>query len=128
MTSLPRRKAGFTLIELIVVMLIIAMLASLAVPRYFSSVQKSRDTILKEDLSLMRSALDKYYGDNDKYPTALDELVSRKYLRNIPRDPVTESAATWITVPPEDAEKGGVFDVHSGAEGNAADGSPYKEW
>ena len=128
MKSFSRRLSGFTLIELIVVMLIIAMLASLAVPRYFSSVQKSRDTVLKEDLSLMRSALDKYYGDNDKYPAALDELVSRKYLRNIPRDPVTESTSTWVIVPPEDADKGGVYDVHSGADGNAADGSPYKEW
>lgn len=128
MTSLPRRAAGFTLIELIVVMLIIAMLASLALPRYFGSMEKSRNTVLKENLMLMRDALDKFYGDNDKYPAALDELVSRKYLRSIPRDPVTESATTWITVPPEDPEKGAVYDVHSGAEGNAADGSPYKEW
>ena len=128
MTSLPRKAAGFTLIELIVVMLIIALLASLAVPRYFGSLQKSKDAVLKENLTLMREALDKYYGDNDKYPAALDELVSRKYLRSIPRDPVTESATTWITVPPEDPEKGAVYDVHSGADGNAADGSPYKEW
>ena len=128
MTSLPRKAAGFTLIELIVVMLIIAMLASLALPRYFGSLQKSKDAVLKENLTLMRDALDKFYGDNDKYPAALDELVSRKYLRSIPRDPVTESASTWITVPPEDPEKGAVYDVHSGAEGNAADGSPYKEW
>lgn len=128
MTSLSRTQAGFTLIELIVVMLIIAMLASLAVPRYFGSVQKSKDTVLKEDLTLMRDALDKFYGDNDRYPAALDELVSRKYLRSIPLDPVTESTSTWITVPPEDAEKGGVYDVHSGSEGKAPDGSPYKEW
>ncbi|ADE12052.1 type IV pilin protein [Sideroxydans lithotrophicus] len=128
MASLPRRLLGFTLIELIVVMLIIAMLASLAVPRYFGSVQKSKDAVLKENLTLMRDALDKFYGDNDKYPATLDDLVSRKYLRNIPRDPVTESTSTWITVPPEDPDKGGVYDVHSGAEGNAADGSPYKEW
>ena len=128
MTSLPRRLRGFTLIELIVVMLIIAMLTSLAVPRYFGSVQKSKDAVLKENLTLMREALDKYYGDNDMYPSTLDDLVSRKYLRNIPRDPVTESATTWITVPPEDPEKGGVYDVHSGAEGNAGDGSPYKDW
>ena len=128
MTSLSRRLSGFTLIELIVVMLIIAMLASLAVPRYFGSVQKSKDAVLKENLTLMRDALDKFYGDNDKYPATLDDLVSRKYLRNIPRDPVTESTSTWITVPPEDPDKGGVYDVHSGAEGNAADGSPYKEW
>ena len=123
-----RTARGFTLIELIVVMLIISLLASLAVPRYFGSVEKSKSAVLKEDLSLMREALDKYYGDNDKYPGTLDELVSRKYLRSIPRDPVTESTATWIVVPPEDADKGGVYDVHSGAEGNAPDGSPYKEW
>ena len=128
MTSAPHKGWGFTLIELIVVMLIIAMLASLAVPRYFGSVQKSKDTLLKEDLALMRDALDKYYGDNDKYPGTLDELVSHKYLRNIPRDPVTENTTTWIIVPPDDPEKGGVYDVHSGAEGNAPDGSPYKEW
>jgi general secretion pathway protein G len=123
-----RTARGFTLIELIVVMMIVAMLASLAAPKYFGSLQKSKDAVLKENLTLMREALDKFYGDNDKYPGTLDELVSRKYLRSIPRDPVTESASTWITVPPEEADKGGVFDVHSGAEGNAPDGSPYKEW
>jgi general secretion pathway protein G len=123
-----RTARGFTLIELIVVMMIVALLASLAAPKYFGSLQKSKDAVLKENLTLMREALDKFYGDNDKYPGTLDELVSRKYLRSIPRDPVTESASTWITVPPEEADKGGVFDVHSGAEGNAPDGSPYKEW
>ncbi len=119
--------SGFTLIELIVVLLIIAMLASLAVPRYFGSVQKSKDAVLKENLVLMRDALDKYYGDTGKYPDTLDDLVNRKYLRNIPRDPVTESASTWVTTPPDDADKGGIYDIHSGAEGDTADGLPYKE-
>jgi general secretion pathway protein G len=128
MNSAPHKAAGFTLIELIVVMMIIAMLASLAVPKYFGSVEKSKNAVLKENLSLMRSALDKYYGDNDKYPATLDDLVARKYLRSIPRDPVTESATTWVAIPPEDPGKGGVYDVRSGAEGNATDGSPYKEW
>jgi general secretion pathway protein G len=128
MTSAPRKAAGFTLIELIVVMAIIGMLASLAVPRYFGSIERSKNAVLRENLTLMRDALDKYYGDHDKYPATLDDLVSRKYLRSIPRDPVTESASTWITVAPEDPDKGGVFDVHSGAEGSAADGSPYREW
>ena len=123
-----RKLSGFTLIELLVVMSIIALLASLAVPRYFGSVEKSKNAVLKENLTLMREALDKYYGDNDKYPAVLDELVSRKYLRNIPRDPMTESATTWIIVPPEDPEKGGVFDVHSGYDGKTDDGTPYKEW
>lgn len=126
MTS--RKLTGFTLIELLVVMSIIALLASLAVPRYFGSVDKSKNVMLKENLALMRDALDKYYGDNDKYPDTLDDLVSRKYLRNIPRDPLTESTTTWIVVAPQDQNKGGVYDVHSGAEGNAPDGTPYKEW
>jgi len=128
MRTATRKPAGFTLIELIVVMLIIALLASIAVPRYFGSVQKSKDAVLKEDLSLIRDALDKYYGDHDKYPSTLDDLVSRNYLRSIPRDPITESSSTWVAVPPDDPETGGVFDVHSGADGKAADGSDYKEW
>jgi general secretion pathway protein G len=128
MAGRTHKVAGFTLIELIVVMAIIAMLVSLAAPRYFGSVEKSKNAVLKEDLSLMRDALDKYYGDHDKYPAMLEELVSSKYLRSIPRDPVTESASTWIVVPPSDPDKGAVFDIHSGAEGNAADGSAYKEW
>ena len=128
MGTMTRRARGFTLIELIVVMLIIALLASLAVPRYFGSVQKSKDAVLKENLTLLRDALDKYYGDNDKYPATLDDLVSRKYLRSIPRDPITESTATWVTTPPDDPEQGGVFDVHSGSDDKAPDGSPYKEW
>ena len=123
-----RKTSGFTLIELIVVMLIIALLVTLALPQYFGSVQKSKDAVLKENLVLMRDALDKYYADHDQYPDTLDELVSNKYLRSIPRDPVTESALTWVTVPPEDPDKGGVYDVHSGASGNGADGSPYEDW
>jgi len=122
------KEQGFTLIELIVVMLIIALLASLAVPRYFHSLEKSKEAVLREDLSLMRHALDKYYGDNDKYPSALEDLVTHKYLRKIPPDPVTESPTTWVVVPPEDPQQGGVSDVHSGADGNAPDGSAYKEW
>jgi general secretion pathway protein G len=123
-----QKLTGFTLIELIVVMLIIAMLVTIAMPKYFGSVGKSKDAILKQDLVLMREALDKYYGDTGKYPESLDDLVSHKYLRKIPRDPITESETTWETVPPEDPEKGNVFDVHSGAEGRAADGTLFKEW
>jgi general secretion pathway protein G len=109
-------------------MSIIAMLLTLAVPQYFGSVQKSREAVLKEDLVLMRGALDKYYGDVGKYPDALDDLVSRKYLRGIPRDPITESNATWVTVPPDNPDKGGIYDVHSGADGKGANGSAYGEW
>lgn len=123
-----RQHKGFTLIELLVVMAIIAMLLTLAVPRYFGSVQRSKEAVLKQDLVQLRESLDKYYGDVGKYPDMLDDLVTRKYLRGIPRDPITDSQSTWVTIPPEDADKGVVYDVHSGAEGNGADGSPYREW
>jgi general secretion pathway protein G len=83
---------------------------------------------LRENLSLTRQALDKYYGDNGKYPDTLDMLVNKKYLRSIPKDPIADSSTAWIIVAPEVAEKGGVFDVKSGAAGNARDGSEYKDW
>lgn len=126
--SCRRVRAGFTLVELLVVMVIISLLLTLAVPRYFGSVQKSKEAVLKQDLSMMRESLDKYYGDVGKYPDTLGDLVTRKYLRGIPRDPLTESESTWVIVPPDDPEKGAVYDVHSGAEGTAADGSAYTEW
>lgn len=123
-----RRASGFTLIELLVVMVIIALLVSIAAPRYFNSVEKSKETVLKQDLSVMRDAIDKYYGDNDKYPDSLDDLVSKKYLRKLPVDPITDSATTWVVVPPENSDLGGVFDLHSGAPGNGRDGTPYSSW
>lgn len=122
------RRQGFTLIELLVVMVIIALLVSIAAPRYFNSVEKSKETVLRQDLSVMREAIDKYYGDNDKYPESLDDLVSKKYLRKLPIDPITDSATTWVVVPPADPELGGVFDLHSGAPGNGRDGTPYSSW
>lgn len=125
---MANRRTGFTLIELLVVMAILATLLSLAVPRYFGSVEKSREAVLKQNLALFRETLDKYYGDTGKYPDSLDELVTKKYLRTIPQDPVTESTATWVTVPPADPEQGRVFDVKSGAPGNGRDGTAYKEW
>lgn len=119
---------GFTLIELLVVMTLIALLLTLAVPRYFGSIDKTREAVLHENLFNLREALDKYYGDTGRYPPDLDALVSKKYLRKIPVDPITESAASWLTVPPDDMEKGGVYDVHSGAKGKGRDGSAYGEW
>ena len=123
-----RRAVGFTLIELLVVMVIIAILVSIAAPRYFNSVEKSKEAVLKEDLSTLRDAIDKYYGDSGKYPDTLDDLVSKKYLRKVPVDPITDRANTWVVVPPEDADKGGVYDLHSGASGNGRDGTPYNAW
>ena len=123
-----RAIAGFTLIELLVVMMIIATLLTLAVPRYFNSLERSKEAVLKENLFTVREALDKYYGDNGKYPDSLDMLVKKKYLRNLPFDPVTDSAETWIIVPPDVPEKGVVFDLRSGATGAARDGTEYGSW
>lgn len=122
------RHKGFTLIELLVVMAIIAMLLSLSMPRYFHSVDKSKEAALHSDLSGFRDAIDKYYGDTGKYPDSLDDLVVKKYLRSIPPDPITGSNLTWVPVPPGDSEKGKVFDVKSGAKDVAGDGTPYSEW
>jgi len=123
-----RRRAGFTLIELLVVMAIIASLLSIAVPRYFSSLEKSRETVLRSDLAQMRDSIDKYYGDLGKYPDALDDLVTKHYLRAIPEDPITRSSTTWVVVAPDDGTPGEVFDVKSGAQGAGLDGTNYSEW
>ena len=119
---------GFTLIELLVVLAIISTLLTLAVPRYFSSLQKSKEVVMKENLWIMRDALDKYYGDVGKYPDQLQDLATKRYLRAIPIDPLTETSTTWLVIPPDDPEKGGVYDVKSGAEGTATGGSPYSDW
>ena len=123
-----RSRPGFTLIALLVVMSIIAVLLTLAVPRYFGSLDKSREAVLKEDLFQLRDAIGKYYGDKGKYPESLDALATEKYLRKIPIDPITDSGATWLTIPPDDPQKGGIYDVRSGAEGKASDGTAYAEW
>ena len=116
------------MIELLVVMAIIALLLTLAIPRYFGSLERSKEAVLREDLYQLRDAIGKYYGDKGKYPESLDALASEKYLRKVPVDPITESTATWVVVAPEDPQKGGVVDVKSGAQGKASDGSVYAEW
>lgn len=122
------RRTGFTLIELLVVLAIIATLLMLAVPRYFGSVDRSKEAVLKENLYQMRDAIGKYYADKGKYPESIEALASDKYLRKVPVDPVTESAATWVVVPPEDPQKGGVYDVKSGSPGKSSDGTAHAEW
>lgn len=121
-------RRGFTLIELLVALAIIALLLSIAVPRYLGSLTRSEEAVLKENLALMRDALDKHFADTGRYPAAIEELASKKYLRAVPLDPITQSAATWVQVPPADARLGGVFDVRSGAQGTGADGRPYAQW
>ena len=122
------RRAGFTLIELLVVLAIVATLLTIAAPRYFGSLDRAREAVLRENLYQMRDTIGKYQADKGKYPDSLDALVAEKYLRKVPADPITESSASWVVVPPEDAQKGGVFDVKSGAPGKASDGSEFSSW
>lgn len=109
-------------------MALIALLLSLSVPRYLGSVDKAKETALKQDLSTMRDAIDKYFGDHGRYPDSLQELVARRYLRSIPVDPLTQRTDTWKTMAPEAKEQGAISDVHSTAQGQARDGSQYVAW
>ena len=131
MTGLRRRLCsprGFTLIELLIVLGIVALLLTLAVPRFFPSVDKSKETILAENLRNTRIVIDQYRADTGRYPDSLEQLVEKKYLREIPYDPLTESRETWVVQPPEEGEQGEVYNVHSGAPGNDRNGRPYAEW
>jgi general secretion pathway protein G len=118
---------GFTLIELLVVLAIIATLLTLVIPRYFGSVDRSKEVVLKQSLATVRDAIDKHFGDTGRYPDSLQELVDKRYIRSLPVDPVTESTTTWEIVPPADPAKGGVYDIHSGAPGLASNGRPFSE-
>ena len=130
MTGSFRRTAqrGFTLIELLVVMLIIGTLLSIAVPRYFRTVEHARETVLRQDLAIMREAIDKYYADLNLYPEKLTDLVDKHYIRSVPVDPFTRLADTWTLVPSEDPDHAGIRDIHSGAPDKALDGTPFAEW
>lgn len=124
---------GFTLVELMVVMAIVALLLALALPRYFNHLESSRETILKQDLAVMRDAIDKFHGDRGRYPNSLDELVSARYLRALPVDPITDRSDTWQAVAPAtdeagESETGELYDIKSGAPGTARDGSAYADW
>jgi general secretion pathway protein G len=116
------RKAGFTLIEILVVLAIVATLLTLTLPRYFQTVDRSKETVLLQNLGTTRDAIDKFYGDNGRYPDSLGELVVKRYLRTLPMDPVTESATTWVLIPPPADAKGLVYDLKSSATGRARDG------
>ena len=123
---------GFTLIEMLVVMTLLALLLTLAVPRYFSAIDNGRLNVQRQNLATLRDAIDKFYGDQGKYPAALDELVTKRYLRQIPVDPVTKSADSWVTVanegdPDDPTADNGVKDVKSGAPGTTLDGTSYGE-
>lgn len=121
------RARGFTLIELLVVLAVIALLLTLALPRYFHSIDASKEKVLSENLLVTRDAIDKFYGDLGRYPDSLDELVDKHYLRSLPYDPITESNTTWHIVPPEEQFPGNVYDIKSGAPGTDRDGRPFED-
>jgi general secretion pathway protein G len=110
-----------------VVMAMVALLLSIALPRYFSGLERAKETVLKQDLQTMRAAIDDYYADKGKYPYSLETLVEHKYLRFIPIDPLTEQSDTWLEVPVPD-NRAGIYDIQSGAEGLASDGSAFSDW
>jgi len=131
--SRPRTSSGFTLIELMIVMALIVILASIGLALYGNSVTRAKESVLKEDLFRMRDAIDQYYADKGKYPATIDDLVSEKYLRSMPVDPFTQSASTWRSIPSEPdptnpTAEPGVYDVRSGSDKQALDVTNYADW
>lgn len=122
-----RENRGFTLVELLLVLFVVALLASLVTPVVTGTIQRARESSLKEDLHVMRKALDDFYTDNGRYPESLKQLVEKRYLRKIPVDPFTENATTWIEIKGEEKDAG-VMDVRSGSEEKDADGVAYRDW
>jgi general secretion pathway protein G len=132
-TPLPLRDAGFTLIELMIVMAIIGILATLAIPSFVTAIKHAREAVLKEDLHVMRAAIDSYTMDKQKAPQSLDDLVTDGYLKVVPEDPMTHGKDTWVTNTSDnmyslDETEPGIDDVHSGSEDTGSDGQPYSSW
>ncbi|MGD0903399.1 MAG: prepilin-type N-terminal cleavage/methylation domain-containing protein [Terracidiphilus sp.] len=133
MRRIGKQDAGFTLVELMIVMAIIGVLAVVAVPSYISALRHAREAVLKEDLHILRSAIDSYTMDKQKAPQALDDLVQEGYLKSIPEDPMTRSTSTWVTDSSDalhslDQTDPGIDDVHSGSQEAGSDGQPYSTW
>lgn len=121
-------RRGFTLIELLVVMAILGLLLSYIAPRYFGAVTRAEEAALRQNLYQMRDAIDKFYGDQLRYPNDLNELVSRRYLRSIPPDPITKRTNSWVVMAPKSGASGKVADVRSGAPGQSSEGTAYASW
>lgn len=119
---------GFTLIELMIVMSIVGILLTITQPMYRESTIRAREAVLMENLFALRDVIDQYYVDKERYPDSLEELSSDHYIRAVPTDPFTRSKDTWQLIPPPDGYGGGVYDVHSGSDLIAIDGTPYNEW
>lgn len=122
------RTRGFSLIELIVALAILATILSVAVPRYFSNIETAQENVLHEDLYIMRSAIDHYFSDKSVYPNLLTDLVTQNYLRAVPTDPFTQSSNSWTIVPPADPTLGAVYDIHSGSPNMAKNGTWLASW
>ena len=123
-----RRNRGFSLVELLLVLFVIALLASLVAPVVTGSIQRARESTLKEDLQVMRKAIDDYYADTGRYPENLAQLADKRYIRKIPKDPITEQANTWVEIRGEGQNASGVVDVRSGSEEKSSDGVAYRDW
>jgi general secretion pathway protein G len=128
-----RGQGGFTLVELMVVMLIISVLAAIAIPRFIAAIKSAREAVLKEDLHVMRQAIDSYTMDKEKGPQSLDDLVQAGYLKEVPSDPMTHSVTTWVTATSDvlesvDQSDPGINDVHSGSDEVGTNGQPYSSW
>jgi len=125
--SVDSDRKGFTLVELLIVLSILALLLTIALPSYFGSIQRAKETALRENLTVLRQTFDKFYADRNRYPASLNELVELKYLKGVPIDPVTESSTTW-RIETSGAENAGLVNIRSGASGVAQDGTPYSEF
>lgn len=116
------------MVELLVVLAIIALLMTIAVPRFLGGIANAKDGVLHENLYLMRQSIYHFYSDKGKYPASLDDLVTQHYLRQIPMDPVVGNSTSWVIVAPTNSAKGSVFDIKSSAPGSGLDGTPYQSW